>query len=123
MVYQTTHIQYNPPMPCVFCRIINREIPAKVFYETDEVIVIADHRPKDAVHLLIFPKQEYLNFQTTPPEVLATLSQTAKLVAEKLGLTDHYRIQVNNGYGQEVDHIHFHFMSNRGADRLTFLSR
>ena len=110
-------------MPCVFCRIINREIPAKVFYETDEVIVIADHRPKDAVHLLIFPKQEYLNFQTTPPEVLATLSQTAKLVAEKLGLTDHYRIQVNNGYGQEVDHIHFHFMSNRGADRLTFLSR
>ena len=58
---------------------------------------------------------------STPPEVLTLLSQTAKLVAEKLGLTDHYRIQINNGYGQEVAHIHFHFMSDRGADRLTFL--
>jgi len=110
-------------MSCVFCRIIKREIPAKVFYETDEVIVIADHRPKDVVHLLIFPKQEYRNFQNTPSEVLVMLGETAKSVAEKLGLTDHYRILVNNGYGQEVDHIHFHFMSNRGSDRLTFLPR
>ena len=110
-------------MSCVFCRIINREIPAKVFYETDEVIVIADHRPKDAVHLLIFPKQEYRDFQNTPPEVLVMLSETAKLVATKLGLTEHYRILVNNGYGQEVDHIHFHFMSNWGGERLTFLPR
>jgi len=110
-------------MSCVFCRIIQREIPAQVFYETEDVIVIADHRPKDAVHLLIFPKQEYRNFQDTPPEVLTLLSQTAKLVAERLGLADHYRIQVNNGYGQEVEHIHYHFMSNRGSDRLTFLPR
>jgi histidine triad (HIT) family protein len=108
-------------MPCVFCRIINREIPARVFYVTDEVIVIADHRPKDLVHLLIFPKAEYRNFQHTPPEVLAMLGQTAKLVAEKLNLTDHYRLVINNGYGQEVDHIHFHFLSNQGADRLTYL--
>jgi histidine triad (HIT) family protein len=110
-------------MSCVFCRIINRELPAMVFYETDDVMVIADHRPKDAVHLLIFPKQEYRNFQNTPSEVLVMLSQTAKLVAEKLGLVDHYRIQINNGYGQEVDHIHFHFMSNRSSDRLTYLPR
>lgn len=114
---------YILAMSCVFCRIINRELPAKVFYETDEVIVIADHRPKDAVHLLIFPKKEYRNFQNTPPEVLVMLSETAKMVAEQLGLADHYRIQINNGYGQEVDHIHFHFMSNRESDRLTFLPR
>ncbi|PWB70732.1 histidine triad nucleotide-binding protein [candidate division GN15 bacterium] len=110
-------------MSCVFCRIINRELPAKIFYETDEVIVIADHRPKDAVHLLIFPKKEYRNFQNTPPDVLVMLSETAKLVAIKLGVTEHYRIHIHNGYGQEVDHIHFHFLSDRGADRLTYLPR
>ena len=97
-------------------------LPVKIFYETDRVIVIADHRPKDAVHLLILPKTDYKNFQTTPPEILAELSETAKLVAEKLGLADHYRLVINNGYGQEVDHIHFHFLSNRGADRLKYLT-
>jgi histidine triad (HIT) family protein len=107
-------------MPSVFTRIINRELPAKIFHETDTVIVIADHRPKDKVHLLILPKAEHRNFQTTPPEVLAELSATARLVAEKLGVTDHYRLVINNGYGQEVDHIHFHFLSDRGSDRLTF---
>jgi histidine triad (HIT) family protein len=112
---------YLPPMPSVFTRIINREIPAKIFHETETVIVIADHRPKDPVHLLILPKTEYTNFQSTPPEVLAELSETAKLVAEKLGVTGHYRIVINNGYGQEVDHIHFHFLSNKGADKLTWL--
>jgi histidine triad (HIT) family protein len=92
-----------------------------MFYESDRVIVIADHRPKDVVHLLIIPKVEYSDFQSTPPEVLAELDATVKLVAEKLGIIGHYRIVINNGYGQEVDHVHYHFLSNRGADKLKFL--
>ena len=108
-------------MPSIFTRIINREIPSKVFHETDSIIVIADHRPKDLVHLLIIPKTEYTNFQSTPPEVLAEMSATVKLVADKLGLAGHYRVQINNGYGQEVDHVHFHFLSNRGTEKLIFL--
>lgn len=107
-------------MPSIFTRIINREIPSKIFHETDTIIVIADHRPKDIVHLLIIPKTEYPDFQSTPADILAEMNATVKLIAEKLGIADHYRIQVNNGYGQEVDHVHFHFLSNRGADKLNF---
>lgn len=109
-------------MPSIFTRIINRELPAKVFYETDEVIVIADHRPKDKIHLLIIPKLESLDFYRTPPETLAMMDQTAKIVAEKLGLTDHFRLVINNGYGQEVDHIHYHFMSDHASDKLVYLN-
>lgn len=108
-------------MPCVFCRIINREIPAKIFHETDQVIVIADHRPKDRVHLLVFPKQEYQNFYQTPPDLLDLMNQTVKAVVDKLGITDHFRLVINNGYGQEVDHIHYHILSDRGADKLVWL--
>ena len=108
-------------MPSIFTRIIKREVPSRIFHETDSIIVIADHRPKDVVHLLIIPKTGYPNFQSTPPEVLAEMNSSVKLVAEKLGLTDHYRILVNNGYGQEVDHVHFHFLSNRGGEKLKFL--
>ena len=108
-------------MSSIFTQIINRELPAKIFYETDEVIVIADHRPRQPVHLLIVHKEEYPNFQETPTEVLALLCDTAKEVARKLGIEGHYQIHVNNGYGQEIDHIHLHFMSNRGLDKLKFL--
>lgn len=109
-------------MATLFTRIINREIPSKIFHETDSVIVIADINPKDNVHLLIIPKHEYKNFSETPPEVLAELNETAKLVADKLGISDHFKLLVNNGYGQEIDHIHFHLLSNRGADKLEFIN-
>ncbi|MEW5796945.1 MAG: HIT family protein [Candidatus Zixiibacteriota bacterium] len=110
-------------MASVFTRIIRREIPAKIFYETDKVIVIADHRPKAPVHLLIISKDEYSNFQNTPPEVLATCFETAKIVAERLGIPGHYQLAINNGLGQEIDHFHIHFMSNRGSDRLVYLKK
>ncbi len=108
-------------MASLFTKIINREIPAKIFHETDEVIVIADIRPKDDVHLLIIPKTETKNFYETPQVTLDLLNQTAKLVAEKLGISEHFRLQINNGYGQEIDHVHLHFLSNKGAEKLKFL--
>ncbi len=108
-------------MPSIFTRIMNREQPAKIFHEDTECIVIADHRPKDKVHLLIIPKEEVRNFYEATPEMLSMLCAKAKLIAEKLGIADHFRLAINNGYCQEINHIHFHFMSNRGADRLRWL--
>lgn len=107
-------------MSTIFTKIINKEVPAKIFHETDNVIVFADHHPKDQVHLLICPKKEYPTFHETPNEVIALLADTAREVAEKLGIGDHYRLMINNGYGQEVFHLHVHFLSDRGKDRLKY---
>ena len=96
-------------------------MPAKIFHETERVIVIADHRPKSPVHLLIITKEEYPDFQHTPSEALQTCLDTAKLVAEKLGIPNHYQLAINNGLGQEVPHFHIHFLSNRGVEGLTYL--
>jgi len=104
----------------IFEKIIRREIPSKIFHETDDVIVIQDIRPKTPVHLLIIPKQKFKNFYETPPETLAMLDKTVKKVAEMLGITNYFRVQVHNGFGQEIDHVHYHFMSDRGAEKLKF---
>ncbi|UCD63783.1 MAG: HIT family protein [Candidatus Zixiibacteriota bacterium] len=112
---------YNKTMSSVFTRIINRELPARVFYETEQVIVIADHRPKAPVHLLIIPKAETRDFYRTPAETLSLLDETVKVVARKLGVEDRFRVIINNGLGQEIDHIHYHFLSDSGAARLEFL--
>ena len=108
-------------MASIFTQIIRREIPSRIFHETAEVIVIADIFPKAPLHLLIIPKEESTNFYGTKEETLAILDRTVKIVAEKLGITDHFRIQINNGLGQEVPHLHYHFMSNRGLDKLKYI--
>jgi len=108
-------------MPSIFTKIINRELPSKIFYETDSVIVIADIVPKAPLHLLIIPKEESKNFYETKIETLQMLNETAKLVADKLGIPDHFKILVNNGLGQEIPYLHFHFMSDRGLDKLIFI--
>ena len=108
-------------MPSIFTKIINREIPAKIFHETNDVIVIADIAPKAPVHLLIIPKTESKNFYETDLSVLQMLNETVKIVALKLGISDHFKVQINNGFGQEVDHLHYHFLSDKGKDKLEFL--
>jgi histidine triad (HIT) family protein len=108
-------------MDSVFIRIIKREIPAKIFHEDDEVIIIADHRPRTPVHLLIIPKIVTKNFYETPPEMLNMLNEKSKMVAEILEISNHFRIIINNGYCQEIDHLHYHFMSNRGAEKLKWI--
>ena len=108
-------------MDSIFIRIINRELPAKIFHEDSEVIIIADHHPRTPVHLLIIPKVVTKNFYESPPELLTMLNKKAKMVAEKLGISNHFRIIINNGYCQEIDHLHYHFMSNRGADQLSWI--
>lgn len=100
-------------MSTLFEKIIARELPADIFLENDDVIVIADKFPKAKTHLLIIPKVVTRNFYETPPEVLDMLNQTVKAVADKLGLADHFKIVINNGFGQEIDHLHYHFMSDR----------
>ena len=108
-------------MPSIFTKIINREIPSKIFHETDQVIVIADISPKTPVHLLIIPKAESKNFHETDNNILEMMNDTVKTVADKLGIADHFKVQINNGYGQEVDHLHYHFMSDKGVEKLQFL--
>ncbi|MBN1213483.1 MAG: HIT domain-containing protein [candidate division Zixibacteria bacterium] len=108
-------------MATIFTQIINRERPAKIFYEDEQVIVIADHRPQAPVHLLLIPKKESPNFYETDCETLDLLNKTAKKVAEKLGISNHFQLRINNGLGQEIDHIHYHFLSNRGREKLKFI--
>ena len=79
-------------MSTVFERIIARELPAKVFFEDEKVIVIADHLPRAPVHLLIIPKIVTKNFYETPLETLTMLNEYSKMIADKLGIADHFRV-------------------------------
>ncbi len=106
-------------MASIFTRIINREIPAEIVYEDDQVIGFKDINPHAPVHILIVPKKEIpsINDVTSEDEaVLGRLLVAAQQIAKEQGIAESgYRLLVNTGHdaGQEVQHIHVHLLGGR----------
>lgn len=102
----------------IFKRIIDREIPAKIVYETDRCLAFHDVNPQAPVHVLVIPKQEIPSLadaQESDEELLGHLLLSARRVAEQLGLASGYRTVINCGPdgGQSVDHLHVHLLGGR----------
>ena len=104
-------------MASIFTKIISREIPAEIVYETDNLIAIKDINPKAKTHILIIPKKEVEtinDLETEDREVLADLFFAAKKIASDLWISEWYKLQFNvwEKWWQEVFHIHLHLLSN-----------
>lgn len=98
----------------IFTQIIKRQIPATIHFEDDDFIVIDDLYPKAPVHVLIIPKQPYQSLEAVDfadSEFYTKLLQTARRVAEQLGISDNYKLFMNVGEKvQAVQHLHLHLM-------------
>ena len=101
----------------IFEKIIAKEIPAKIEYEDDDIIVIHDINPKARIHLLIIPKKmiKTVADMKIPDdiEIMGKLFAIAKEMGDKMKL-DGYKLQVNVGKtgGQEIFHVHMHMLSS-----------
>ncbi|MBS1960220.1 MAG: histidine triad nucleotide-binding protein [Bdellovibrionales bacterium] len=106
-------------MATLFTKIINREIPAKIVYETDKVCAFQDIHPQAPHHIVIVPKAEIPTINDLTPETahyVGDLFLAAKEIATQLGVTEKgYRVVMNcNGDGgQTVFHIHLHLLAGR----------
>jgi len=101
--------------PSIFTRIIDREIPADVVFESERLIAIRDIAPKAPVHLLVIPKdprfRDVVELAAGDPALLAELVATAaELAGEHCG--GQFRLVFNTGAdaGQTVFHVHAHVM-------------
>jgi histidine triad (HIT) family protein len=104
---------------CIFCKIVNKEIPVNIIYEDEHIIVFPDIKPAAPVHALIVPKRHIPSLMETTVEdvsLLGHIMTTIPQIATKLGLNeDGFRTVVNtrdNG-GQTVYHIHWHILGGR----------
>lgn len=98
---------------CLFCKIVNKEIPANVVLENDEFIAFHDINPKAPVHILAIPKIHVESFNEVQPQTMADMTTFIQEVARKLNITESgYRVITNIGEngGQEVKHLHFHIL-------------
>jgi histidine triad (HIT) family protein len=102
----------------IFGKIVRREIPADIVYEDDLCLAFRDVNPQAPVHILIIPKQNIPQLSAATyedQELLGSLLFVARLIAERIGLSEGYRLVINNGKdgGQTVDHLHLHLLGGR----------
>jgi histidine triad (HIT) family protein len=106
-------------MDCLFCKIIDKTIPADIVYEDDRVIAFRDVAPQAPTHILVIPRQHISTLNDLNEgnnELIGHILYVAKTIAAAEGLAeDGYRVAMNcnNHGGQTVFHIHLHLLGGR----------
>ncbi len=105
-------------MSTIFTKIIKREIPADIVYEDDLCLAFRDVNPQAPTHVLLIPKKEIPRLVDATPEdaaLMGHLMLTANKIAQQLGVSEAFRLAVNNGAdaGQSVFHLHLHILAGR----------
>ena len=103
---------------CLFCKIGEKKIPAKMVYEDAEIFAFEDIHPKAPTHILICPRKHFVSLNDATKEdtqVLGRLQLVAAQLARERKLLEGYRTVVNNGpgAGQSVFHLHLHLLGGR----------
>ncbi|MCD7946599.1 MAG: histidine triad nucleotide-binding protein [Clostridiales bacterium] len=104
-------------MSCLFCSIVNGDIPSNKVYEDELAYAFYDIDPQAPVHFLVIPKEHILSAGAVTPENSAVVAHCFEVIAQvtkELGITD-FRVVSNCGLqaGQSVPHLHFHVLAGR----------
>ncbi len=104
---------------CIFCKIVDKELPADILYEDNNVIVFKDIKPKAPLHILIVPKKHIPSInhlELEDKELMGEMFLAAKKMAKKQGVAKTgYRLVFDTGKnaGQTVDHLHLHLLGGK----------
>src|ERR1700736_4867254 len=104
---------------CLFCRIINREIPGSIVYEDDRVLAFSDVNPQAPTHILVVPKRHIETLNDLTPDddqIVGELVRRAAAIAKDRGASaGGFRtvFNTNREAGQTVFHIHLHLLGAR----------
>jgi histidine triad (HIT) family protein len=111
---------------CVFCKIVQHELPAEILYENPTVISILDINPIHHGHALVIPKKHYLDFLSVPEDDLHSVLHATQVVARGIVRSlklDGFNIFSNNGKvaGQSIFHFHMHITPRYADDNIKFV--
>ena len=103
---------------CLFCKIINGEIPSKKLYEDEKILAFYDISPIAPVHFLVIPKQHIASVDAIDADnsaIVAYIFQKLGELAKLAGVENGYRVISNCGAdaGQTVQHLHFHVLGGK----------
>lgn len=104
-------------MSCIFCRIRDREITKEFLYEDEDVMAFYDIHPVKPVHVLVIPKKHVEDFLKIEDDTLwNNLKRVSQTMIKKHNLEGKgFRVAINGGGAQDVQHMHIHIMGPMGA--------
>lgn len=111
-------------MDCIFCKIINREIPSTIVYEDERVLAFKDIAPQAPVHILVISKEHISSAAALNKDNSAIVAKIFEVIASKIAVGKEfeggYRIVSNVGEnaGQTVKHLHFHVMAGKRLSEM-----
>lgn len=101
---------------CIFCKIINKELPANIIYEDDEVLVFETNKPMAPIHVLIVPREHIESvdkLNDAQAELAGKLILVGRSIARDLKISENgYKMMFHVGKhgGQEINHLHLHLL-------------
>lgn len=104
---------------CIFCKIINKEIPSTIVYEDDKILAFRDINPVAPVHILVIPKkhiESVIELNEEDEKVVGEIYRVINKIAKQENIDKKgFRVVVNCGEdgGQEVKHLHFHIIGGK----------
>ncbi len=108
---------------CLFCKIVQGEVPSKKVYENETTLAFLDINPISGGHTIVIPKNHYNTLGELPDKeinnLFQTVRETANLIYGNLNI-DGYNIVMNNysAAGQMIKHAHVHIIPRTQGDRL-----
>jgi len=103
----------------IFCKIIEKGVPATILYEDPSVLAIRDINPQAPIHIIVLPKSHITQLKDIAPRDLPLIGhmvEVANMLAHREGISEHgYRLVFNSGAegGQVVQHLHLHLLGGR----------
>ncbi|HOZ55477.1 MAG TPA: histidine triad nucleotide-binding protein [Clostridia bacterium] len=104
---------------CLFCKIINGDIPCNKVYEDNDILAFYDVNPATPIHILVIPKKHIVSVIDVKPEegfIISKIFSVINEIAKNMKFdNDGFRVITNcgNDSGQEVKHLHFHVLAGR----------
>jgi histidine triad (HIT) family protein len=104
---------------CLFCKIVSKQIPAKLVHEDEDVVAFEDINPQAPVHLLVIPRRHVATLNEVGPDddaLVGRLHRVAAALARERGIAGpgwRAVMNVNHGGGQVVFHVHLHVLGGR----------
>ena len=104
---------------CIFCKIINKEIPSNIVYEDNEILAFRDINPVAPVHILVIPKKHIsslVDLKENDEILVGKIYTVINKIAKQEDIDEKgFRVIVNCGEdgGQEVKHLHFHILGGK----------
>lgn len=106
-------------MDCLFCKIVNKEIPSKIVYEDEDIMAFNDIHPLTPIHILVIPKKHIksaIDIKEEDEKLIGKMYTVINKIAKDLGISEKgFRVVTNCGEdgGQEIKHLHFHLLAGK----------